>query len=101
MKIHYESKHLDWLPEGTVAFTFGEHVYVAGSQASWGTLLHESCHVLQFRRLGKVRFVLLFLWYSVRYGYWDNPLEVEARAFAKDRQHRFSLLQNAEYLQGL
>jgi hypothetical protein len=29
--------------------------------------------------MGAVRFTLTYLWYQIRYGYWDNPLEVDAR----------------------
>lgn len=39
---------------------------------------HEYVHVEQIRRMGVVRFYLAYLWYSVRVGYWDNPLEREA-----------------------
>jgi hypothetical protein len=30
--------------------------------------------------MGVVRWAITYLFYNVRYGYWDNPLEVEARA---------------------
>lgn len=40
---------------------------------------HEEVHWEQAQRLGVVRFYALYLWYSVRYGYRNNPLEVEAR----------------------
>lgn len=42
-------------------------------------LLHEWAHVQQIRRLGALRFYALYLWYSARHGYRDNPFEVEAR----------------------
>jgi hypothetical protein len=41
---------------------------------------HELKHVEQFKRLGFTRFLLLYAWYSLKYGYFNNPLEVEARA---------------------
>ncbi len=43
-------------------------------------LLHELCHVRQYQRYGFVGFLARYLWLSVRYGYYHNPLEVEARA---------------------
>ena len=89
------------LPEGAVAFTLGEHVFVARGIASQATLLHEAGHVLQYRRLGIPRFLLLYGWYSLRYGYELNPLEVEAYAFALDRADRFSFLENARFLHEL
>jgi hypothetical protein len=41
---------------------------------------HELAHWAQAQRMGIVRWAITYLFYNVRYGYWDNPLEVEARA---------------------
>jgi hypothetical protein len=41
---------------------------------------HERCHWLQYQRHGRLRFSLLYLWESIRRGYWANRFEVEARA---------------------
>ncbi|HYF32835.1 MAG TPA: DUF4157 domain-containing protein [Chitinophagaceae bacterium] len=40
---------------------------------------HELCHVRQFRRYGFIRFLVLYLWESMRKGYYMNKYEVEAR----------------------
>jgi hypothetical protein len=40
---------------------------------------HEECHKLQQKRDG-LRFYPRYLHYSRKYGYHDNPYEVEARA---------------------
>jgi hypothetical protein len=40
---------------------------------------HEWAHIGQVRRLGWLRFYFLYIVYSIRFGYRDNPLEVEAR----------------------
>ena len=40
---------------------------------------HELKHVEQYRRLGLARFLILYGWYTLRFGYYNNPLEVEAR----------------------
>ncbi len=48
-------------------------------QASPGWVRHELKHVEQFKRYGFVRFLLIYGWYSLKYGYFNNPLEVEAR----------------------
>ena len=40
---------------------------------------HEQCHWQQAQRMGIVRFYLTYAWYTIRYGYRNNPLEVEAR----------------------
>ena len=40
---------------------------------------HERMHVEQWRRHGRMRFLARYLYYHFRYGYWDNPFEIEAR----------------------
>lgn len=40
---------------------------------------HELAHVAQFRRYGVFRFIALYLWESMRKGYYHNRFEVEAR----------------------
>jgi hypothetical protein len=42
-------------------------------------LAHEMTHWAQYQRLGVFKFYALYLWYSARYGYYANPMEVEAR----------------------
>lgn len=55
-------------------------VYVLPSHENdRGLLAHEQVHLDQITRLGPTRFTVLYLWYNLRYGYWNNPLEVEAR----------------------
>lgn len=49
-------------------------------------LRHEVCHVLQWKRLGYMGFLFFYLWWSIRYGYYQNPLEREARDAEKDEQ---------------
>jgi hypothetical protein len=43
-------------------------------------LNHELTHIEQFKKYGLIKFLALYSWYTLRYGYYDNPLEVEARA---------------------
>ncbi len=40
---------------------------------------HELCHIQQIKRLGWVKFIFYYLSSSIRYGYYRNPFEVEAR----------------------
>lgn len=40
---------------------------------------HENAHWEQYKRMGFLGFYAAYLWYSLRYGYWDNPMEIEAR----------------------
>lgn len=46
-------------------------------------LNHELTHIEQYKKYGLIRFLALYSWYSLRYGYYHNPLEVEARAKEK------------------
>lgn len=43
-------------------------------------LRHELAHWRQARRMGLVRFYSFWVFNTLRYGYRQNPLEVEARA---------------------
>jgi len=40
---------------------------------------HEMAHIDQIQRDGKIVFTLKYLFWTVRYGYWNNPYEIEAR----------------------
>lgn len=40
---------------------------------------HESKHLEQINREGSLRFTIKYLYYSYKYGYWNNPYEIEAR----------------------
>lgn len=42
-------------------------------------LCHELYHVYQYQREGTIPFLLKYLFYTFRYGYTNNPLEIEAR----------------------
>ena len=41
---------------------------------------HELVHIEQIERDGVVKFCLLYVWWTARYGYWKNPYEIEAYA---------------------
>ena len=40
---------------------------------------HEMLHWEQYQRMGVIKFCVTYLWYNIRYGYWNNPMEIEAR----------------------
>lgn len=101
MKVHYDSWLAKQLPEDAIAFTFGEHVFVKGGRIGQPELLHEAEHVIQFRRYGKLGFLIRYFWWSLRHGYRENPLEVQARAFARMRVAQCSFLENVAYLESL
>ena len=51
-------------------------------------LRHEQCHWRQAERMGVARWGVTYIWYTLRYGYRDNPLEREARAASLDLRER-------------
>ena len=50
--------------------------------------LHEEAHWQQYQRMGLIGFYLKYFWNTLRHGYRNNPMEIEARK-AEDgtRQH--------------
>lgn len=40
---------------------------------------HESCHIMQVKRDGRLKFIFKYLYYNIKYGYYNNPYEIEAR----------------------
>jgi hypothetical protein len=62
------------------AITIGQTSYYSCDQSlvspSWHR--HEDEHKKQWKHNGWIKFTFLYLWYSLRYGYYNNPLEVEA-----------------------
>lgn len=40
---------------------------------------HERKHLEQMERDGKVKYMLKYIYFLIRYGYKDNPYECEAR----------------------
>jgi hypothetical protein len=49
-------------------------------------LRHEMAHMEQYQRYGLLKFLCLYTWYSIRYGYFNNPLEIEAREKENEAQ---------------
>jgi hypothetical protein len=41
---------------------------------------HEQAHWAQYQRMGMLGFYVTYIWYTMRHGYYNNPMEVEARA---------------------
>lgn len=61
--------------------SFWRVIYVLpGHENDQRLLRHEAKHLEQIERDGRVVFSIKYLWWLVRYGYWRNPYEVEARA---------------------
>ena len=82
---HYRSALAEWaIPERAVAFTFGRHVFtkLPRSGVTPEIRRHEDEHVRQFQLYGIPLFLIVYVWWQIRYGYDRNPLEVEARRAA-------------------
>ncbi|MBP6623663.1 MAG: DUF4157 domain-containing protein [Chitinophagaceae bacterium] len=45
---------------------------------------HEIEHIKQWKRIGFMLFPIQYVWYSFKYGYYNNPFEVEARLAESD-----------------
>jgi len=66
------------------AITLWRTIWLApGTALSVELLLHEARHVQQFE--ASAAFPILYLWESVRRGYFRNRFEVDARAYAAAR----------------
>ena len=66
------------------ALVLGNTIHLHGAStaqilADTRWLRHEAAHVLQYQRYGYWPFLLRYAWFSLRYGYQNNPLEAEAR----------------------
>ncbi|MEA2036829.1 MAG: hypothetical protein U9O94_04935 [Nanoarchaeota archaeon] len=63
---------------------FNRTIYYISSEAMSNLRLqrHELKHIEQIERLGRFRFVIEYLYQSVRYGYDKNKFEIEAREAA-------------------
>lgn len=60
--------------------SFWNTIYVLeGYQNDVSLLRHEMKHIEQIDRDGKFLFSVKYLWWLLRYGYYENPYEVEAR----------------------
>ena len=71
------------VPFPYAAIVFGETINIRkGAEFVLGSprVMAEECyHVLQWRRLGRIRMTVKYLFFAVTRGYEKNPLEVEAK----------------------
>lgn len=81
----------------SVAIVFGSTIHLSKASIddflnneSW--LKHELCHVQQFKRHGFINFIFLYLYESIKNGYYNNKFEVEARAAEKTPGKNFACL---------
>jgi hypothetical protein len=56
-------------------------IYMApGYELCQPLIRHERKHLEQMERDGKLIYAIKYSYWLIRYGYWNNPYEVEARA---------------------
>lgn len=55
------------------------HWYYKARDSAYVLIAHERVHEANIQREGPWKFTAMYLWYLVRYGYWNNPYEREAR----------------------
>ena len=68
--------------------SFWNTIYVLpGHETDERLLRHERCHLEQIERDGRLLFGIRYLWWLARYGYWNNPYEIAARAAETDDTH--------------
>lgn len=80
MRVHYESRLARaLLPKRYLAITLASHVLTREPRLSESVLRHERVHVEQWKRHGKLGFLIRYLWCHFRHGYEKNPYEIEAR----------------------
>ena len=41
---------------------------------------HELTHWEQYKKMGLLKFYATYIWYNLKYGYINNPMEIEARS---------------------
>jgi hypothetical protein len=88
-------KYNHWLPKMIAkmnkskkwAITLGQTAYYSVPKEEvmkdeeW--IRHEEHHKKQFKKDGVPKFLWKYILWSIRYGYWNNPYEEEARAYAR------------------
>lgn len=84
---HWLPKLLGKLNKSTrYAITLGQTAYYSVSKEevlkspTW--VKHENEHKKQWKRDGLIKFSIKYIYYLIRYGYYNNPYEIEARKAA-------------------
>lgn len=64
-----------------MAFVIGQTAYysVPKERVSERWRNHEDRHKEQYKELGIFKFLVMYWYYSLKYGYHNNPFEVDAR----------------------
>ena len=84
MKVKTAPKPLAWLMKqfgfrGWTSFWNTIYVIPGYEHATW-LINHEKKHLEQIERDGILKFSVKYTYWLLKYGYKDNPYEIEARA---------------------
>lgn len=53
-------------------------IFLAASAQNQSTIDHELVHWKQWQRMGTIGFYITYIWGWLKYGYRNNPMEIEA-----------------------
>ncbi len=67
------------MPNKPLAITLYPFILFRDKSAQKLLMDHEMRHIRQIRKKGVVVFYVKYLYFNIRYGYENNPLEIEAR----------------------
>jgi len=78
-----------FLREKTMAIVIGKVIYLHNiSELNFKNnrrhFAHEMCHIKQFETYGFIQFIMLYLFESIKNGYYNNKFEIEARNAEKE-----------------
>ena len=70
---------------GTIAVTIWPFIFLGSPKLRDNDIIlrHERIHLEQWKRYWIVGFLPLYIYYEIKYGYWKNPLELEAYNFER------------------
>lgn len=86
LKIKPAKGLISWLlrKSGFSGVTLPWAIYILPEKLSDTILIkHERQHEQQIKQHGVVMFYIKYLWYNFKYGYFNNPFEVEARKVSR------------------
>ncbi len=86
-------KNIPWIKDKDgydEGFAFWPFIFIT-NPGNEKLLYHEKVHIKQQLRGLLVLFYIKYIYYHFKYGYWDNPYEVEARKKADEYMQRKKL----------
>lgn len=91
---NFFAKFFLWLANkgtpGAVAVTIWPFIFIWPKEFAFedAVILHERKHIEQWERYFIIGFIVLYLYHHITKGYWENPLEIEAREAERINEQR-------------